>query len=71
MKYAIYYGKEKPMVAIGKNQCNLLMFAEKYKGLHYYKPKCRATRLAIKRLSDKGYLQVDFVNNSFKFKYPE
>jgi hypothetical protein len=35
-KLTIWHGTEKPIVAIGKNQRNLLAFAEKYRGWHTF-----------------------------------
>ena len=32
----IYYGKDKPIKVIGKNQVKMLEFAYKYKGWHSY-----------------------------------
>lgn len=69
-KFSIYYGKAKPMVAVGENQCRLLAFAEKYQCWHSYNPKCRATVRAITRLHEKGYLFVNFETQDFKIKYP-
>lgn len=67
MKLSIWYGKAKPMVAIGKNQCNLLAFAEKYPCWHTFKND-RATIDAIRGLEKKGYIEV--YNGMFKIKYP-
>lgn len=66
MKLTIYHGHEKPMTAVGKNQCNLLAFAEKYRGWHSFNNKDRATKKAIKALSDKGFIEV--IADQFKFK---
>ena len=53
------------MVAIGKNQCNLLSFAEKYRGWHTFK-KDRTTIAAISRLQQKGYIEV--IQDQFRLK---
>lgn len=65
MKLAIYVGKDKPLVAVGVNQCNLLGFAEKYRGWHSFKND-RPTKRAIKALENKGYLEV--VGEQFRLK---
>jgi hypothetical protein len=36
MKMTIYCGKEKPLTAIGKNQCDMLDFAYTYPTWHYH-----------------------------------
>ena len=57
MKLTIYYGGAKPMIAIGKNQYNLLDFAFKYPQWHSFKND-KATIHAINRLHTKGYIEV-------------
>ena len=70
MKYTIWHGKAKPIVAIGVNQVKLLRFAEKFQGWHSFKND-RATMQAIAGLERKGCLEVDEINQMFKFKYPD
>lgn len=65
MKLTIYYGGNKPMIAIGKNQCNLLAFAEKYRTWHSFKND-KATIHAINRLHEKGYIEV--IQDQFRIK---
>ena len=67
MKFTYYYGAEKPIVAIGKNQCRLLSFAEKYRGWHTFKQD-RATVRAINALQAKGCLEI--IGDQFRFRYP-
>jgi hypothetical protein len=67
MKLTIWYGSQTPMVAIGKNQVQLLGFAEKYKGWHTFKQD-KATRNAINTLKNKGYLEV--IDDQFRLVYP-
>ena len=61
MKLTIYDGHKTPMIAIGKNQCNLLEFAYKYPGWHTFH---KSAKNAIKRLQEKGYLEV--VDDQFR-----
>jgi hypothetical protein len=68
--FEIYYGATKPVRAVGVNQCNLLRFAEKYKGPHTYM-RNRATIQAVKALEAKGYLLCDHQNKTFCFQYPK
>ena len=67
MKYTIYHGSPKPIVAIGKNQVHALMFAEKYRGWHTF-AKDSATRRAVLRLAAKGCLEI--LGDQFRFVYP-
>jgi hypothetical protein len=53
MKLTIYHGTEKPFVAIGKNQCNMLDFAFKYPTWHYHSEN-RADIKAIVGLVKRG-----------------
>ena len=66
--FKVYYGAAKPMVAVGKHQCRLLEFAEKYKGWHTFAP-CPATVRAIKALEAKGYIECN--GDQFRFTYPK
>lgn len=68
--FTISCGAEKPIKAVGKNQCSLLAFAEKYRGWHSYK-KDRATTRAVAGLEKKGLLEVIPENCQFRFKYPD
>jgi hypothetical protein len=64
MKLTIYHGTEKPFVAIGKNQCNMLDFAFKYPKWHSYSND-KPTLNALKALVSKGCIITnDF--NQFK-----
>jgi hypothetical protein len=65
MKLTIYTGNIKPMIAIGKNQCNLLEFAYKYPGWHTFKQN-RSTLNAVRALEKKGYITI--INDQFKLK---
>jgi hypothetical protein len=58
----IYYGKEKPIKVIGKNQVKMLEFAYKYKGWHSLK--------ALNGLLAKGYIEVNQFEQ-FRFTYPQ
>lgn len=64
----IYYGKEKPLKAIGKHQVKLLDFAYRFQCWHSYS-KDRTTLRAINALLKKGYLELNQYEQ-FKFKYP-
>lgn len=55
------------MRVIGKNQCRMLAFAEKYKGWHTI-GKDKATKQAAKSLSAKEYIEVS--GDQFRFTYP-
>lgn len=66
--FTIYHGKANPIKAVGKNQCNLLDFAFKYKGWHTYKQD-KATKAAVTALQSKGCLEV--IGDQFRFKFPE
>lgn len=57
MKLKIYIGLQKPLVAVGKNQCHALAFAEKYRGWHTMKQD-RATVKAIKGLARRGCVEI-------------
>lgn len=65
MKLTIYYGGAEPMIAIGKNQCNLLDFAYRYQTWHTFKSD-RATIHAINCLQSKGYIEV--IADQFRYK---
>lgn len=65
--FKIYHGSVKPMVAVGKHQCNLLAFAEKYRGWHSFADD-KVTMRAVNALHAKGYLEV--VGDQFRFMYP-
>ena len=58
MKLTVYLGRKKPLVAVGKNQCRLLAFAEKHRGWHSFNQKCRTTRAAIAGLKRRKCIQV-------------
>jgi len=64
----IYHGASKPMVARGKHQCNLLAFAEKYKGWHSFADD-KATVKAVEALKARGYLEV--IGDQFRLTYPQ
>jgi hypothetical protein len=64
MKMTIYCGKEKPLTAVGKNQCDMLDFAFKYPEWHSY-ANDKPTLNALKALVSKGCIVTnDF--NQFK-----
>ena len=65
----IYHGATKPMKAIGKHQCALLAFAEKYRGWHSFADD-KATKAAIMALSTKGYIKLNEFGQ-FHFTYPK
>lgn len=54
----IYHGREKPYVAVGKHQCNLLDFAFRFPGWHVF-AKDRTTRRAVDGLEKRGAIAVD------------
>ena len=64
MKLIIFNGHATPMIAIGKHQCKLLAFAEKYPGWHSFKLNDKPVVNAVNRLHKKGYLEV--INNQFR-----
>jgi len=65
----IYYGTEKPIKVIGKNQAKMLEFAYKYKGWHSYSSD-KPTLQALKGLLAKGYIEVNQFDQ-FRFTYPK
>ena len=69
-QFFIYHGKQKPMVATGKNQVLCLQFAEKYRGWHTFTINNRATKNAVMSLANKGYLEISKISNQFRFTYP-
>lgn len=54
----IYHGAEKPLQAVGKHQCRLLAFCEKYQCWHYTADD-RATRRAVDGLLKRGAIVRD------------
>jgi len=64
----IYHGAAKPIKAVGKNQCHMLEFAEKYRGWHTYKND-RPTLAALAGLKRKGCLETN-EHGQFRFVYP-
>lgn len=68
-KLTIYYGAVKPMVAVGRNQCRLLAFAERHHGWHSVNERCRASKRAVKALEQKGYLRTN-EHGQFAINYP-
>lgn len=69
--FTIFYGAEKSIRVVGKNQCRLAEFAERNRGWHSYHTKCRSTRRAVVALEEKGYLEVDSKTGQFRFCYPK
>lgn len=67
--FTIYYGAAKPIKAVGKNQCHLLEFAEKYPGWHSY-AKDRATLKALEGLKRKKCIETN-QHGQFRFVYPD
>lgn len=65
MKAIIYYGAEKPYVAVGEHQVRLLDFAFRYRKWHSY-AKDRATMRAVSGLERRGALVVDREHGMFK-----
>lgn len=63
----IYHGSSKPIRAVGRHQCNLLSFAEKYRGWHTFSQD-RSTIRAVQSLTRKGCLEV--IGDQFRFTYP-
>lgn len=61
----IYYGAEKPYVAVGQHQVRLLDFAFNYRKWHSY-AKDRATLRAVFGLEKRGALVVDRRYSMFK-----
>ena len=66
MKYTIHHGTQRPAVAVGRNQCHALAFAEKYRGWHTI-GKDKATRRAIEGLRRRGCIVVSPSTNQFRF----
>ena len=65
--FTIFYGKAQPIKAVGRHQCRLLAFAEKYRGWHSYASD-RDTKRAVSALLKKDCLEV--IGDQFRFKYP-
>lgn len=61
MKIAIYHGKEKPLIAVGKNQVNMLEFAFKYPTWHTFSDNT-TTRKAVAGLVKRGAIVVNEFN---------
>lgn len=66
-KCVYYRGRKEPFITLGHNQCRLFKFAYENRGWHSYKKNCRATKRAIKALTDKGYIEVNEFHQ-FRFK---
>lgn len=64
MRLRIYCGYAVPYTAVGKRQCELLAFAERHRGWHYYLND-RTTRRAIDGLVRRGSIEV---NNFGQFR---
>lgn len=62
MKLSIYYGKAKPIVAIGKNQVRLLQFAFDYPTWHYFNENSKPTQKAIDGLVKRGSILLNEFN---------
>ena len=67
--FIIYYGAEKPIIAVGIHQVKLLQFAEKFQCKHYFDKKDKNRVRAIQGLERKRCLVVDWNNYTFKFQY--
>lgn len=63
----IYYGRATPIRAVGRHQCRLLGFAEKYRGWHSF-AQDKPTIKAVHALQRKGCLEV--IGDQFRFVYP-
>lgn len=61
----IFDGSGRTLKAVGKHQCNLLEFAEKYRGWHTY-ARSRTTQRAIDGLERRGCIEVK--GDQFRFK---
>ena len=59
--FKVYYGAEKPLVAIGRNQVNLLQFAAAHPGWHSYQDD-KATKQAINGLLRRGSIVLNKYN---------
>lgn len=68
MKFSIYYGKARPIVAVGRHQCRLLQFAERFPGWHSYASD-RATMRAVRGLQKRGCFEVS--GDQFRLVYPK
>lgn len=66
--FTIFYGAEKPIKAVGKNQCRILDFAERYRCWHYMRDD-RGSKVAYKALARKGCIEIEGIR--YRFKYPE
>lgn len=67
MKFSIWYGAPSPIVAVGKHQCRLLQFAERFRGWHTFSGD-RTTVRAVSALARKGCLEIS--GDQFRFVYP-
>ena len=65
--FTIFYGAEKPIKAVGKNQCRILDFAERFRGWHYMRDD-RGSVAAYRSLEKKGAIEIDGIR--YRFKYP-
>ena len=63
----IWTGRPQPVHAVGKHQCRLLDFAERFRGWHSYADD-RTTRRAIAGLLRRGAIQVN-EHGQFRFIY--
>lgn len=61
MKLIINHGTKSPLVATGKNQCNLLDFAFNHQSWHSYKND-RATLKAINKLVENKCILINEYN---------
>ena len=65
----IWHGAEKPIVARGKNQVNLLGFAERFRSWHTAATD-RATQRALTALVARGCIETNG-HGQFRFCYPK
>jgi|LakMenEpi03Aug12_release.lakeMendotaPanAssembly.Ray.scaffolds.fasta_scaffold4360062_1 hypothetical protein len=68
MKLSIYYGKLKPIVAVGKNQYALLHFLSRYPGWHTMSQD-RATKRAIVGLVNRESIVYDQTTHMARVNY--
>lgn len=66
--FEIWHGKPQPLKAVGKNQCELLQFLERYPGWHTMSHD-RTTRKAIEGLVRRSCITFDPSTNQAKIIY--
>ena len=65
--FTIYYGSVNPLRAVGRHQCRLLAFAEKYPGWHTF-AQDKTTKRAVEGLVRRRCIEVS--GDQFRIIYP-